>query len=153
MKALTTFIAAAAALLIAGCVAPRRDVVTRAPALAMLRPLNVTATNVAPMIVTSGPANTNTLMELRAGSATKFAVWSNGIPTILQRGTVITTADGSVTNTFQFPYSTNLPAVVNTQLGLNTTTTNTLVVTPTNFVLRTSLAGQTNAWMALGELR
>ncbi len=120
-----------------------------APPLTQTRPFTVNATNQAPSLIGIGPVGTNDLLQLYQGSNKRFVVASNGVPTFSQGGSVVTVANGSVTNTFAFPYAT-APTVVTTQLGLNTTTTNTLVVTTTNFVLTTSKATQTNSWIAIG---
>lgn len=125
--------------------------VMSAPPLTQTRPFTVNATNQAPSFLGYAPAGTNDLIRLHLNSKQKFVVASNGIPTLLKFGSVVTSSDGSVTQSFGITY-TNVPTVVVSQLGLNTTTTNTLVVTTTNFILTTSKAGQTNAWHAIGEL-
>jgi hypothetical protein len=120
-----------------------------APPLTQTRPFTVNATNQAPSLIGIGPVGTNDLLQLRQGSNKRFVVPSNGVPTFAQSGTVVTVANGSVTNTFSFPYA-SAPIVVARQRGEATTTTNTLVVTTTNFVLTTSKATQTNDWIAIG---
>jgi hypothetical protein len=64
-------------------------------------------------------------------------------------GTAITTADCTVTQSFSTVYGA-VPVIVCSQVGLNTTTTNVIEVTTSNFVLRTGKATQTNKWVAVG---
>jgi hypothetical protein len=64
-------------------------------------------------------------------------------------GTGITVANGTVTNAFGFTFS-SVPVVISTQIGEDTTLTNVISVTTSNFVLRTSKATQTNKWIAVG---
>jgi hypothetical protein len=72
-------------------------------------------------------------------------------PTLVQTGTCVAVADGTVTNTFSPIYS-SAPKVTATQTGtaLNTSTNIVVSITPSNFVIRTGLASTTNNWIAVG---
>lgn len=125
--------------------------VMAAPPVNQTRALTITATNDAPSYIGVAPAGgTSDLLQLFQGSRKRFSVGSNGIPSPFTFGAAIMSSDGSVTQSFGVTYS-NTPTVLSRQLGIGTTPTNILTVTVSNFVLRTSLAGQTNYWMAIGE--
>lgn len=72
-------------------------------------------------------------------------------PTLIQTGSCVSVADGTVTNTFTTPYS-SAPKIFATQTGLalNTSTNITTSITTSNFVIRTGLANTTNNWIAVG---
>lgn len=123
--------------------------VNAAPPLTTTRPMVVSATNQTPSYVGIGPVGTSKLLQLYQGSNERFAVNSNGIPTPFQYGATITTADGSVTQAFTITYS-SAPTVISRQKGTGTSTTNIVTVTTSNFVLRTSVATQTNDFIAIG---
>jgi len=129
--------------------APLLNSLHAAPPLTQTRPFTVNATNQAPSLIGIGPVGTNDLLQLYQGSNKRFIVPSNGVPTYSQAGTVVTVANGSITNTFTFPYA-SAPTVLTRQRGEATTTTNTIVVTTTNFILTTSKATQTNDWISVG---
>jgi hypothetical protein len=118
------------------------------------RPLKIENTeDEVKLTIQSKAAPTNPVVEVFSGSQRTLALeaTASGSRTNLgiQAGTVITSSDGTVTNAFGRVFNTP-PIVVNAQLGLNTTPTNVLSVTTSNFVLRTALAGQTNTWQAIG---
>ena len=70
----------------------------------------------------------------------------------LVQGTAINTADGTVTNSFGVIFGA-VPVVVSVQTGLNTTITNVVEATTSNFVLRVGTnTGITNRWVAIGTL-
>jgi hypothetical protein len=81
-------------------------------------------------------------------AATRRAVTLEG-NTMLQSGTAVTTSDCTVTQTFSTAFSA-APKVVCPQIGLDTTTTNVVAITSSNFVLRTGKASTTNHWIAIG---
>jgi hypothetical protein len=67
----------------------------------------------------------------------------------IQTGTLVSTADGTVTNTFTQPY-TNIPNVICT--GYGTTPTNWITsITPSNFVWNAGKLNATNNWIAIGK--
>lgn len=72
-------------------------------------------------------------------------------PTLVQTGSCVSVADGTVTNTFTTLYS-SVPKVIATQTGtaLNTSTNIVVSITPSNFVIRTGLASTTNSWLSIG---
>lgn len=72
-------------------------------------------------------------------------------PTLVQTGSSVCVADGTVTNTFTIPYS-SAPKVIMcpTGTGIFTTTNVVVSVTPSNFVARGSIANSTNNWIAVG---
>lgn len=117
--------------------------------------LTVTNVNDTVGLTVNKPATNNaSLLELRRGGTIIFAVPTNGAPGIRQyvgikSGTVVTAADGTVTNTFS-PVFTNAPVILTTQLGEDTTITNVVVVATNYFILNTHKAGQTNNWIAIG---
>lgn len=72
-------------------------------------------------------------------------------PTQVETGSCVSVADGTVTNTFSPVYS-SAPKVFATQTGLALfSATNAVVsITPSNCVIRSSLSGTTNNWIAVG---
>ena len=72
-------------------------------------------------------------------------------PTQVETGTSVITTDGTVTNTFSPAYS-SAPKVFVTQTGLALLSATNAVasITPSNCVLRSSLSGTTNNWLAVG---
>lgn len=123
-----------------------------APPLVMSRPLTVQATNEAPAVVGIVPSGkTNDLLQLKAGGTPKFTVRSNGLPSNVQIGTVVTTADSSVTQSFTITFPA-APAVLIRPRGVATTISNILTVTESNFVVKTGLPTQTNDYIVIGGL-
>lgn len=122
-----------------------------APPQTLTRPLHVSATNQTPSFKGTAPAGTNNFYEFYVSTTLKAALGSNGIPTFVDFGAVTTSSDGSVTQSFVRTF-TSAPNVLTSQLGEGVTSTNTVTITTTNFILRTSKAGQTNRWQAMGPL-
>jgi hypothetical protein len=67
----------------------------------------------------------------------------------IQSGSITNSADGTVTNTFTTAFS-SAPIVVAAQTGLNTTTTNVLTVTASNFVYQSGAPSKVINWIAVG---
>jgi hypothetical protein len=124
-------------------------VVVAGPPLTMTRPVTVSATNAAPSFIGVAPAGTNNLLELYQGASRRFAIASNGIPSPFDYGACVSSSDGTVTQAFARTYSA-VPRVVSSQVGLDTTVTNVVTVTVSNFVLRVAKADVTNSWIAIG---
>jgi hypothetical protein len=89
------------------------------------------------------------ILGLLVMAATRRPFYTDSTTTQILSGTVVSTADGTVTNTFTSAFST-APNVISTQVGINTTITNTIVITTTNFVLTVNKATVTNRWIAIG---
>lgn len=102
-------------------------------------------------IKTIKTGGTNDILQSYQGSTLKFGIASNGIPTCVDSGTCVTTGDNTVTQTFARTFS-SAPIVVTTQVGINTTSTNTLSITASNFVLGCGTTTKTSRWVALGPL-
>lgn len=69
----------------------------------------------------------------------------------IQRGAGVTSADGTVTNTFPNIYTT-LPTVTATQFGATSAGTNLItLITTSNFVYKSGAAGISNQWIAAGN--
>jgi len=67
----------------------------------------------------------------------------------IQSGSITNADDGTVTNTFSTAFS-SAPIVVASQRGLNTTTTNVLTVTSSNFIFQSGAPGKIINWIAVG---
>lgn len=94
------------------------------------------------------------------GTNNVFTVSSNGVITAgtntlttfgIQRGTGITAANGTVTNTFPKVYAT-LPTVTVTQLGTTNSTSNIVTsLTVSNFVYNGGGPNISNMWISAGQ--
>jgi isoaspartyl peptidase/L-asparaginase-like protein (Ntn-hydrolase superfamily) len=70
--------------------------------------------------------------------------------TMIQRGSVVMSGDGSVTQTFATAFS-SIPVVFTIQQNnAAASTTNFVNATTSNVVLRSSIAGATSVWFAVG---
>lgn len=103
------------------------------------------------LAIRTSSTHSKPIIECVKGATTVFQVNSNGGLTTpsIQSGSVVTSADGTVTNSFTTAF-TAAPIVINRQTGTGTTTTNILTVTTTNFILNTGVGTQTNSWVAFG---
>jgi hypothetical protein len=153
MKEILIFPRWLAALVAAGCLAVL--VAATAP-LTQTRDLKISNTqNTVKLTIQQPGAQSANAIEIYRGGNLELAVPGTNVAAGLkvklgiQAGNVVTSGDGTVTQTFATAFSA-APVVVTTQLGLNTTITNVLAVTASTFVLQTSLATQTNNWIALG---
>jgi hypothetical protein len=138
-----------------------------APPLGMGRPLTIQATNQAPALIMELPAGTNDFLRGYIGGVLRFYVPSNGVLPVafggsgatnvagsqtnlgLITGSAVTTSDGTVTQAFGITFAA-APNVISTQVGLDTTSTNVVEITTSNFIVRTGKATVTNRWFAIG---
>lgn len=84
-----------------------------------------------------------------ASAAVRYRVYSNGDINI-QTGRGVTTADGTVTNTFTVAFGA-VPKVVTTIFGTTLNSTNNVrSVTTSNFIFYGQITGVTNDYIAIG---
>jgi P pilus assembly chaperone PapD len=118
--------------------------------------------------IRSAATQTAPLMELVKGATAVFSVSADGILSVsnaagnrsalglAESGTnivlafsVTTSADGSTTQAFATAFSA-APMVFPVQTGINTTITNSITVTTTNFILTTAKASQVVKCLVFG---
>jgi hypothetical protein len=82
-------------------------------------------------------------------AATRVPFYSSG-PTLVLSGSVVMSGDGSVTQSFSTAFSA-VPTVLVCQENVAAgSLTNIIAPTTSNVVIRSSIAGATNKWIAIG---